>query len=111
MSDHAPDICEHGLWRQQCGQCWTTAIYNMLDENVKLKKRNAKLEAALREALDGFDGAADGHGVNFYMYAEDIKKVLQEAGDELSHPEIKRAGKALLKVTKVGRLEPPEELE
>ena len=53
----------------------------LLDIIVTKEARIAELERlreALVEAADGFDAAAEGHGVNFYQYALDIRALLEK---------------------------------
>ena len=49
---------------------------------VKLTKERDKLREAIGEAAEGFEAAAEGHGVNFFSYAGSMRAALLESSDE-----------------------------
>ena len=50
------------------------------ESNRKLKGELQALREALMDALECIEGAAEGHGVDFYAYAKEIKALLPEEG-------------------------------
>ena len=52
-------------------------------ERDRLAAENQRLREAVEDAAEGFEGAAEGHGIDFYAYASDMRAaLLQEKGDE-----------------------------
>jgi len=49
---------------------------------LNLEAELERLREALVEAADGFDAAAEGHGVDFYQYALDIRALLEKGEKE-----------------------------
>ena len=48
---------------------------------LELEQQLAELREALSDAAYGFEGAAAGHGVNFFAYAQDIRALLKQLAE------------------------------
>ena len=80
MSDYS--CHKHGYdFHEDCAAC------EAADDWASKERRIAELEAelqalreALMDALECIEGAAEGHGVDFYAYAKEIKALLPEEG-------------------------------
>ena len=55
--------------------------YDLQEQRIaELEAENKALREALMDALECIEGAAEGHGVDFYAYAKEIKAALPEEG-------------------------------
>ena len=71
-------LCELEAENAKMHKLWLESERRLADEQVNLER----LREALLEAADGFDAAAEGHGVNLYQYALDIRALLEKGEQE-----------------------------
>ena len=65
---------QHGMMNDD-GTCEWCAL-------AELQAKYDALREAVEDAAQGFEGAAEGHGIDFYAYASDMRAALQRADNE-----------------------------
>ena len=63
-------------------QDYENTIGRLDDHIAELQAKYDALKEAVEDAAEGFEGAAQGHGIDFYAYASDMRAALQRADNE-----------------------------